>query len=285
MSKYHKDPSIYVNEIELKVLDLNRSKEFYTNIMGFKVLKEEESKVVLSADGVNPMVTIVEPEDVIEKPPRRTGIYHFAILLPSRKDLGLFLKHIRESNYPIVGGAYHGVSEAVYLQDPDDNGIEVYADIDEKEWDRKNGEINMVTEPLDYKAIIGLTGEETWQGLPEDTIIGHIHLHVGDLDQARRFYCDGLGFDLITSMANSALFLSTGGYHHHIGLNIWHGRNAPPLPENSAGMKYLSLAFPNHEVLKEKINNLRKLGYEIIENEEGLFTKDPSDNFIKLVVS
>lgn len=284
MPKYHESPSIYIDEIELRVLNLNRSKEFYTKIMGFKVIEEEEKRVVLSADGVKPMVTLVEPENPIPKPPRRTGLYHFAILLPSRKDLGLFLKHIREMGYPIVGGAYHGVSEAVYLQDVDDNGIEIYRDIDEKHWDRKNNQINMVTEPLDYKAIMALAGEEKWQGLPEDTILGHIHLHVGDLDQAKRFYCEGLSFDLIMSMANSALFISTGGYHHHIGLNIWHGKNAPPLPDNSAGMKYFSLVFPNAEIREEKINNLKKLGYKIIEDEAGIFTKDPSENLIKLVL-
>lgn len=284
MSKYHRDPSIYVNEIELKVLEINRSKEFYTKIMGFKVLTEKDKRVVLSVDGVNPMVTLVEPEDPISKPPRRTGLYHFAILLPSRKDLGLFLKHIRENNYPIVGGAYHGVSEAVYLQDVDDNGIEIYVDIDEELWERENGEISMVTEALDFNGIMALGGGEKWQGLPKDTILGHIHLHVGDLVQAKRFYCDGLGFDLTMSMANSALFLSTAGYHHHIGLNIWHGKNAPPLPENSAGMKYFSLAFPSDEVREEKIKNLKKLGYEIIEDKGDLFTKDPSDNLIKLVV-
>ena len=119
---------------------------------------------------------------------------------------------------------------------------------------------------------------------PEDTILGHIHLHVGDLDEAKKFYCEGLGFDLIMSMANSALFLSTGEYHHHIGLNIWHGKNAPPLPENSAGMKHFSMVFPSKEIIEEKINDLRKLGYEIIEDEASIFTKDPSDNLIKLVV-
>lgn len=221
MSKYHESPNIYANEIELKVLDIKRSKEFYTYIMGFKVLREEEKRVVLSADGEKPMVTIVEPENPIPKPSRRTGLYHFAILLPSRKDLGLFLKHIRENAYPIIGGAYHGVSEAVYLQDLDDNGIEVYRDLDDRLWDRENNEIKMVTEPLNYREIMALAGEEKWLGLPRDAIIGHIHLHVTDLDEAKRFYCDGLGFDLITSMANSAIFLSTGQYHHHIGLNIW----------------------------------------------------------------
>lgn len=284
MSKYHERPSIYIDEIELKVMDLNRSRDFYTKIMGHKVLKEEEKRLVLSADDMKPIVTIVEPENPIKKPPRRTGLYHFAILLPTRKDLGLFLKHIRDNNYPIVGGAYHGVSEAIYLQDPDDNGIEVYVDLDDKVWDRRNGEINMVTEPLDYRGIMALAGDEMWQGLPKNTIIGHIHLHVRDLDEAKRFYCDGLGFDLITSMANSAIFISTGGYHHHIGLNIWQGKNAPALPENSVGMKYFSLAFPNAEIREEKINNLIKLGYELVENEDGIFTKDPSDNKIKLVI-
>lgn len=284
MSKYHMSPNIYVNEIMLKVVDIKKSKEFYTNIMGFKILKEDEKRVVFSADGKNPIVTIVEPENPIPKPPRRTGLYHFAILLPSRKDLGLLLNHFKENNYPIVGGAYHGVSEAVYLQDVDNNGIEVYRDLDDSLWDRENGEIRMVTEPLNYKEIMELAEGEKWHGIPEGTIIGHIHLHVSDLDEAKRFYCDGLGFNLITSMGDSAIFLSSGGYHHHIGLNTWQGKGALPLPENSAGMKYFSLVFPNEEIRGEKIKNLRELGYEVIENAEGIFVKDSSENLIKLAV-
>ncbi|WP_353095100.1 VOC family protein [Tissierella praeacuta] len=284
MSKFHEKPNIFVNQIVLRTVDIKKSIEFYTEIIGFKILDKKEKEIILTADGINPIVTITEPDDAIPKIPRRTGIYHFALLLPSRFYLGLFLKHLRETGYPIIGGANHGVSEAIYLEDPDGNGIEVYRDMDSKEWRHKGNQIDMVTEPLDYNGIIFEIGEEKWNGIPPETIIGHIHLHVGDLDEARRFYCDGLGFDLMMEMANSALFISSGGYHHHIGLNIWNGKNALALPDNSAGMKYYTIIFPDKDARKNIVSNLRNLGYDVIEEDNNILTKDPSNNLIKLVV-
>lgn len=284
MSRFHNKNNIFANQIVLKVVDIEKSIKFYTEIMGFKILDRKEKEVNLTADGINPIITIVEPNNVIPKLPRRTGLYHFALLLPSRFDLGLFLKHLRGTEYPIIGGSHHGVSEAIYLEDPDENGIEVYRDIDSKEWKRNGNQVNMVTDPLDYKGIIEEAGEEKWNEVPKETIIGHIHLHVGDLDEAKRFYCNGLGFDLVMKIANSALFISSGGYHHHIGLNIWNGKNAPALPDNAAGMKYYTLVFPDIDTREDKINNLKSLGYSVIEEDNSIFTKDPSNNLIKLVV-
>lgn len=284
MSRFHNKNNIFANEIVLKVLDIEKSIRFYTEIVGFKVLNRKEKEVSLTADGINPIITIVEPDNVTPKLPRRTGLYHFALLLPSRFHLGLFLKHLKDTEYPIIGGSHHGVSEAIYLEDPDENGIEVYRDIDSKEWKRDGNQVNMVTDPLDYKGIIEEAGEEKWNEIPKETIIGHIHLHVGDLDEAKRFYCNGLGFDLVMKMANSALFISSGGYHHHIGLNIWNGKNAPALPDNAAGMKYYTLVFPDIDTREDKINNLKSLGYSVIEEDNSIFTKDPSNNLIKIIV-
>lgn len=282
MNKFH-DNNIFVREIRLKVLDIEKSKEFYTKIMGFKVLESNKKEITFTTDGINSILSITQPKDVVPKLPRRTGIYHFALLLPSRKDLGLFLKHIRDNDYPIIGGSNHGVSEAVYLQDPDDNGIEVYADIDSSLWKWKENQISMVSDPLDYKGIIDETGEAKWSGIPKDTIIGHIHLHVGDLEKAKDFYCNGLGFDLVMNMANSALFLSSAGYHHHIGLNIWNGINAPSLPDNSVGMEYYTLVFPDETTRENKINNLKHMGYDVFNKNSLIFTKDPSNNLVQLL--
>lgn len=282
MNKFH-DNNIFVREIRLKVLDIEKSKEFYTKIMGFKVLESNKKEITFTTDGINSILSITQPKDVVPKLPRRTGIYHFALLLPSRKDLGLFLKHIRDNDYPIIGGSNHGVSEAVYLQDPDDNGIEVYADIDSSLWKWKENQISMVSDPLDYKGIIDETGEAKWSGIPKDTIIGHIHLHVGDLEKAKDFYCNGLGFDLVMNMANSALFLSSAGYHHHIGLNIWNGINAPSLPDNSVGMEYYTLVFPDETTRENKINNLKHMGYDVFNKNSLIFTKDPSNNLVQLI--
>lgn len=284
MEKFHSKSNIYVNELALKVVDIERALKFYTKIMGFSIMKREEKKAVLTADGFNPILTLIEPEDILPKVPKRTGLYHIAILLPSRYHLGLFLKNIQDEWYPITGGSNHGVSEAVYLDDPDGNGIEVYRDVASSEWNRDEDRINMVTQPLDYHKIIGEAGENKWGKAPLDTIIGHIHLHVGDLEEAKKFYIDGLGFDLTMEAGSSAIFLSSGGYHHHIGLNIWNGRNAEPPPDNSVGMKYYTMVFPSIEIRQEKIDKLMEFGYHVVREDNHIYTKDPSSNLIKLVV-
>lgn len=281
MSRYHNKPNVYVTEIVLKVEDIKRSLQFYRNIIGLNILGQEDKEVILTADGVRPLVTLVQPENVIPKLPRRTGLYHFAILLPNRIDLGLFLKNIKDMEYPLIGGSNHGVSEAIYLEDPDGNGIEVYVDTSESNWDRDGDKVNMVTEALDYMGLLKATGDKEWKGMPPETIIGHIHLHVADLEESLKFY-EALGFKLVQNMRNSAYFVSTGGYHHHIGFNIWNGRGAAPLPENSAGMKYYTIKFPSEELLKEALKNLKSQNYEFTEEENSIFVYDPSHNLIQI---
>ncbi|SIQ68236.1 VOC family protein [Halanaerobium kushneri] len=284
MKEFHKQKNKYVKQIVLKVRDLNKSLDFYQKILGFDVLEKTANKVLLTADGSTPIITLTSYANIIKKLPKRKGLYHFAILLPERFQLGLFIKNLRENNYEITGGTDHGVSEAIYLKDPDDNGIEVYSDLDSSEWNRKNGQIEMITDPLDYEDILDEAGDRVWDGIPKKAKIGHIHLHVGNLEKAEEFYVQGLGFNLIQKMGRSALFLSTGGYHHHIGLNTWNGVGADPQPENAAGMSYYIIKFPDQKTINESIENLKKLGYKIIEKENDIFTEDPAGNFIKLVI-
>lgn len=274
MSKFHKKPVKFVSEIVLRVEDINRSKRFYKEIMGLSILQEKARELILSTDGKLPLITIIQPDDIIAKLPRRAGLYHYAILLPSKFYLGLFLKHLRDNKYPIIGGSDHGVSNAIYLRDPDDIEIEVYADTFSSQ--------EMTSQPLDYEELISSTGDQVWDTMPKESIIGHIHLHVGDLEEAGRFYIDGLGFSEVTRMANSALFLSDGGYHHHIGLNIWNGKNAPPTPKNAVGMEFYTLLLPDKASRDDLMDNLRNLEYEVFEDKDKIFTKDPSDNIIEL---
>lgn len=287
MNNFHGKESIFVNHIALRVIDINRSIKFYSDIMGFSLLRKKGKKATMTADGFTPIMTLNQPDDVIPKIPKRTGLYHFAVLLPSRYSLGLFIKNIGDQGYPIVGGSNHGVSEAIYLEDPDGNGIEVYRDVDKSEWNHKGDRIEMVSDPLDYDGLIREAGEDKWNNTPLDTIIGHIHLHVGDLDKARKFYTDGLGFDLTMEAGRSAIFLSTSGYHHHIGLNVWNGRNAEPLPDNSAGMEYYTLLFPDEVARENAINNLINLDYKVNKvnkEDKDLYVEDPSSNRIKLEI-
>lgn len=282
MKNFHSD-NIYVSELVLKVEDINRAKEFYQTIMGLRILKDNGKKVELTANGKDPIIVLLEPEDVKAKEDRRTGLYHIAILLPDKIQLALFLKNIRDKSYPIIGGSDHGVSYAIYLQDPDDNGIEVYADVEASKWSWSDEEVEMVTLPLDYDRLISDAGDKEWEGAPTSTIIGHIHLHVRDIEEANKFYIEGLGLDLTSKVRNSASFYSSDGYHHHIAANIWNGRGAQPLDENSVGMKFYTLNFPSKSMLKETFNRLKEQGYEAFEKDGDFYVTDPSSNLIKFV--
>ncbi|MFT4416148.1 VOC family protein [Fredinandcohnia humi] len=280
---FHRPPHTFVGQVELKVMDLERSLTFYQEIIGFKVLEKTESKALLTADGKNPLLIIEQPANVTTKEPRRTGLYHFAILLPTREDLGKVLLHLIQNNIPL-GASDHLVSEALYLDDPDGNGIEIYADRPAETWDWNNGEVKMVTEPLDGQGVLEEGKGQPWTGLPSDTLMGHIHLHVSELKKTEEYYTNGLGFEVVTRYGGQVLFISTGGYHHHIGLNTWNGVGAPPTPENSVGLKWFTLVLPSEEVRQKTISQLKDIGAFVREEDGIVETKDPSENKIRLVV-
>ncbi|MBM7654364.1 VOC family protein [Neobacillus cucumis] len=281
MDRFHQEPNIYVGEVNIKVKNLENSITFYQNIIGFQILEKSERKGVLTADGKTPLVTLEQPADVIPKQGRTSGLYHFAILLPSRADLGGFLRHIIQTGYPL-GAADHYVSEALYLEDPDGNGIEVYRDRPSSEWTWKNDLVNMATEQLDAEGILASSVAE-WDGLPPGTIMGHIHLHVGDLEKAKEFYTKGLGFDVV-SYYPQAVFLSSGGYHHHVAINTWQGAGAPTPPKNSVGLKWYTLVFPSEGAREKVIEQLKLLGAPISKEGNDYVTSDPAGNLIYLRV-
>ncbi len=185
MSKFHKKPNLYLGEISLKVKNLSQSLLFYQQIIGLKVLKQSDKRAVLTADRKTPLVILEQLDQVEEKTTRTSGLYHFAILLPSRKDLSVFLRHLLETRYPF-GAADHLVSEALYLNDLDGNGIEVYTDRPSEQWAWKDGLVKMATLELDGAGILA-ESNAPWEGLPEGTIMGHMHLHVSDLEKAKEF--------------------------------------------------------------------------------------------------
>lgn len=282
--EFHHKPNTFVGNIDLKVENFQRSLSFYQNLIGFKVLEKSERKAVLTADGRTPLVVIEQPEKVIAKQPRTTGLYHYALLLPERADLAKALKHLLQNGYPLQGASDHLVSEALYLADPDGNGIEIYVDRPASTWNWENGEVEMATQRLDVENLLTEGQEETWQGLPAGTIMGHIHLHVSELVKTEQFYHEGLGFDVVTRYGNQALFMSTGKYHHHIGLNTWNGVGAPAPEPNSVGMKDFSLLFANDEARNKVIENLKGLSAKITEEKGDYLTIDPSGNSIKLMI-
>lgn len=281
---FHSTPNVYVNQVYLRVTDLVRSLTFYEEIIGLKVLSQTEKSAILTADGKTPLVTIIEPDGVTPKEPRRTGLYHFALLLPSRADLAACLKHLVESGYPLQGASDHLVSEAIYLGDPDGNGIEIYADRTSEQWKWMNDSIEMDTVALDVEDLFSQWKGDVWQGLPAGTIMGHIHLHVANLHEAEQFYCEGLGFEIVTRYGGQALFISTGRYHHHIGLNTWNGLGAPAPSEASAGLEHYTLLFPSDEERQKAVERLQKMNANIIVAQDRIQVKDPSGTQIILAV-
>jgi catechol 2,3-dioxygenase len=213
----------------------------------------------------------------------RLGLYHFAILLPDRAALGRFLAHLARIGVRL-GASDHLVSEALYLRDPDGLGIEVYADRPRSTWRWTNGELAMATEPLDSASVIAAGGGEPWTGMPGGTVMGHLHLHVGDIDTASRFYHAALGLDPTVWSYPGALFLSAGGYHHHLGVNTWAGR-AAPASEQEARLLEWRMILPATSDVDAAAERLRSAGHAVALASEGWLASDPWGTRLRLATS
>ncbi|QFT88115.1 Catechol-2,3-dioxygenase [Bacillus sp. THAF10] len=283
MAKFHQAPATFVGEVYLQIQNLRRSIEFYTNVIGFRLLMETETKATFTADGTTPILSVEQREDFQPKQPRTTGLYHFALLLPSREDLGSMLQHFVSNNIRLQGASDHLVSEALYLSDPDGNGIEIYCDRSASTWTWKGEEVEMASVALDAESLLEEGSKSKWSGLPEKTIMGHIHLHVSDLTAAETFYTELLGFAVVTRYGGQALFISTEKYHHHIGLNTWNGVGAPKAQANSIGLGWYTLVYPSEGEKQAVVSALREQNIPIEEENGAFFTTDPSGNKIRLV--
>lgn len=281
---FHVKPVTYVGEVGLKVLDLKEMIRFYKEIIGFEVLKETENAAVLGAGG-QALLKLEAGNGIVPKNQRYAGLYHFAILLPDRKELGKMLLHLHNNGVGI-GSSDHLVSEALYLSDPEGNGIEIYRDRDPEEWDWNGSQVVMAVDPVDAAGLVQAAeaSGEVFQGLPAGTVMGHIHLHVSDLVKAKDFYVNGLGFEVVSSLGGQALFLADQKYHHHIGLNVWNGIGIPALPENAAGLGYYTLVLENEEKRKATVSQLRDFGAEVEMQGDLVEVKDPAGNTIRLTV-
>jgi catechol 2,3-dioxygenase len=266
------------------VSSLDQSLAFYSDLMGFKVLKRENDLAVLSADGTTPHVLLSERPGWQPKPQRSTGLYHVAILLPSRMELARLFKRMVMQRYPFGGFSDHAVSEALYLSDPDGNGLELYRDRPREEWPRANGNIAMTTQPLDVEALLAEADDTPWTGIHPQTVIGHVHLHVADLARAKAFYSDLLGLDVASDWSgHGALFMSAGGYHHHLGLNIWAGSR--PQPPQTLGLRSYSFQIPDQQawqMVQERLQSAN-VGMEQLGGKTVL-THDPDNNAIELTL-
>lgn len=221
----------------------------YHDLLGFDILKQENDYISFGV-GNTPILNFRFDENVIPKTPSDPGIYHIAILLPTRTDLAKFVQMLINSNIRFAS-ADHLVSEAIYLYDTDGIGIEIYIDRPRDEWTWKNGLVSMDTLPLDIDDLLDEINDidEVWTGMPEGTKIGHIHLQVPDLKEAIDFYSDKFGLNIVCHFPG-AEFLSAGGYHHHIGINQWHTRNAKLPPDNVAGLKGFEIIIPDPTIFE-----------------------------------
>lgn len=275
-----------IGQVALTVADLDRSLDFYTNIIGMTLITRDGSRAVLGV-AADPLVDLTEVTGARPKPTRTTGLFHFAILVPSRLDLARSLRHLAESRWPLQGASDHLVSEALYLADPDGNGIEIYRDRPRLNWPLRGGRVQMATDPLDIDGVVAELAQDKqpWTGLPIGTTIGHMHLHVADLHQAETFYCDLLGFDVMQRGYPGALFISAGGYHHHVGLNIWAGAGAPPQPAGTAGLRDFAVLLPGPSSLVPVLDRLDKAAVPVESVRGGWLVRDPSQNGVWLAAA
>ena len=234
----------HIGQVSLTVRDLNRSLSFYRDVLGLVDAGRAgpAGSAALGPPGGRVLIELHERTDAVAKPRRSSGLYHFAILVPSRAALGRSLRRLSEMRWPLSGAADHLVSEALYLDDPDGLGIEIYRDRPRDSWRIVDGEMAMATDPLDVEALGEEPGAKTpWGGLEFGTIMGHVHLHVAHLDAAEELYCGRIGFEPMLRRYPGALFVAAGGYHHHVGLNTWAGVGAPPPPENAVGLRSFTI--------------------------------------------
>lgn len=264
---YRLPDGTHVGAVTLRIADLERSLEFYERTLGFRTVHRDEHRAVLAAHGDDrPLIELRAREGARPAPRRgRLGLYHFAILLPDRPSLGRFVRHLGEIGAR-AGAGDHLVSEAFYLQDPDNLGIEVYADRPRESWRRVGRELMMSTDPVDVPGLVAAAGSEPWIGMPAGTTIGHVHLHVGDIAQAAAFFADALGFDRTVWDYPGALFLAAGGYHHHVGTNIWAGPDATPAGEDDAQLLEWSLVLPDADDVSAAADSVTKSGFAIERN-------------------
>jgi catechol 2,3-dioxygenase len=275
------DPRTRIGAVHLTISDLRRSVRFYETHLGFQVHRRDDRTAWLGAGGED--LLILSQCETAPRVRGTTGLYHFAILVPSRLDLAHAFRRLVATGTVMQGAADHGVSEALYLADEDGNGIEIYRDRPRAEWPFVNGTLRMGADPMDLDALLEEAGRADGSaGLAAGTIIGHVHLHVSSIESAQAFYVGVLGFELMQRYGPSALFVAAGGYHHHIGLNTWAGVGAPPPPPGALGLRHFVVQLPTPEALAAVGDRVRAVGLTPEPCDGGLLIHDPAKNAILL---
>jgi catechol 2,3-dioxygenase len=285
-------PATRLGTVSLTVADLKRSLDFYTPIVGLRVIDRQADRAALGT-GITPILHLIEQPGARRQPPGTTGLYHAAILVPTRAALGHFLLNLtRVYQQPSQGRMWewqgysdHRVSEAIYLGDPDGNGLEVYRDRPRAEWTWDDQQVMMGSDPLDFEGLFSAVSDPgaPFAGLPEGTTLGHMHLRVGDVKEAEVFYHGLLGFDVVARWTG-ALFVSAGGYHHHLGLNTWQSAGASKPPDGHAGLREFTVVLPDPPARDAVIHRLEAAGVRTQAEKESILVDDPWGSRLRLDV-
>jgi catechol 2,3-dioxygenase len=274
-----------VGLVRLQVRRLEESLAFYSAVLGLHTISREEDRAVLGTHDEKRALIELEERPNIQPVPRGglIGLYHVAILMPDRTALGRFVAHLKSAGVR-AASADHAVSEAIYLWDPDGLGIEVYADRPRATWHVEPArELFMTTAPLDLASLVAAGEGAPWSGMPPGTVVGHIHLHVKNLAAAERFYHNALGFDKVVWSYPGALFMSAGGYHHHLGTNTW--SSGPVADERFARLVSWDLVVPRERDVEQAADSLRTAGHAVEHDQHAAIAADPWGTRLRLVAS
>ncbi|WP_348611033.1 VOC family protein [Halobaculum rarum] len=287
-----------LGRVTLTVSDLDAVLPFYRDVVGLRVHERGDGRAVLGngadavADGDSagapvaaPLLVLEEDPDAAPRPPNAAGLFHTAFLFPSRRALGDALARIRDVGARLTGASDHRVSEALYLRDPEGNGVELYRDRPREEWPEADGEVRMDTLPLDVDALLAdRAGDADAAGdpAPAGMTVGHVHLEVTDLGAAEAFYVDAAGFDVRQRWESDALFVAAGGYHHHVGLNTWNRRSEPA---SGRGLAEFAVVVPDGDTLEAVRQSLVDIGVEVIDDANGLVAVSPDDIHVRFVIA
>jgi catechol 2,3-dioxygenase len=276
---------LHIGAVGMIVRDLDRLTAYYRDLLGLTVQQRTAQAAVLGVDDV-PLLELSHRPDALPDDPREAGLYHTAFLMPTRADLARWILHVAKTRVPITGASDHDVSEAIYLDDPEGNGIEVYSDRPSTGWRREGKTIFQRTDPLDIDAIIREVDPATaaYPGAPGGLRIGHIHLRVGSVEQAEEFYCGALGME-VTRRRTGATFISSGGYHHHVGANVWHSNGARARNGDRAGLSWFSVETSDRATLDELKTRLGSAGVTTEDIPEGFSAADPWGTRVRFTVA
>jgi catechol 2,3-dioxygenase len=273
-------PDTHIGLVALTVADLNSSLRYYQNGLGLK-LQRREGKTVFLGAGETELLMLREERNG-RSVPKTTGLYHFALLVPTRLDLARIFWHLIQTRTPLSGFSDHSVSEALYLTDPDGHGIEIYRDRPRDEWQYPNGKLKITVDPLDAEGLLGEVADDEpiFLGMPAGTVMGHIHLRVANIPAAEAFYAGVLGFEVMAHYGKSAAFLAAGGYHHHLGMNTWAGEGVPLPPEDAWGVLWFVIQTADLTAVKQRLEK-SETPFSLVGNT--IHVADPSGNQIHIV--